>query len=183
MITAERLEYGDLLQTRLCSVSPCNRFRFYLGEPGTKTLLFIGVNPSTADITTDDQTIRKIKGFSSNYGFDGWGIINLAPQRATDPDNMDVLENKEATRVNLEEIQHYTAQYGVSNVVFSWGNLIEKRDYLATMPAKFLQVLGNPKVYSLGELTQKGHPRHPLMVGYATQLYAFDTSKFLEPCS
>lgn len=183
MITAERLEYGDLLRTRLCSVSPCNRFRFYLGEPGTKTLLFVGVNPSTADIATDDQTIRKIKGFSGIYGFDGWGIINLSPQRATDPDDMDALENKEATRINLEEIQHYTTQYGVSDAVFSWGNLIEKRGYLAVMPAKILQALGNPKVYSLGELTQKGHPRHPLMVGYAAQLFSFDTSKILEPCS
>lgn len=50
---------------------------------GTRYVQFIGLNPSTADETYDDPTIRKCVKFARTWGFDAICMTNLFAYRAT----------------------------------------------------------------------------------------------------
>ncbi len=50
--------------------------------------MFIGLNPSTADETKNDPTVRKCIGFAKRWGYDGLCMTNLFAFRATDPGAM-----------------------------------------------------------------------------------------------
>ena len=58
--------------------------RFVLEQPGERMLLVVGLNPSTADETHPDPTVRKVVGFAEGGGYDGFAMLNLSSERATD---------------------------------------------------------------------------------------------------
>ena len=54
--------------------SLCKRYRYSLERSwngGEGRVLFIGLNPSTADHKKDDPTIRRCVGFAKSWGFNG----------------------------------------------------------------------------------------------------------------
>ena len=51
-------------------------------------LMVIGLNPSTADETQDDPTIRRCVGFARQWGYGGLYMLNLFAYRATDPSEL-----------------------------------------------------------------------------------------------
>jgi hypothetical protein len=58
-------------------ISDCGLYRYRLERhalSGAGSVAWIMVNPSTADATTDDATIRKVIGFSERMGA-GWAIV------------------------------------------------------------------------------------------------------------
>lgn len=59
--------------------------RFMLGEVGENPIICLGINPSTANDEKDDSTISKIRKIASENNCDGWIMLNLYPQRATNP--------------------------------------------------------------------------------------------------
>ena len=69
--------------------SPCRRWRYTLlrrWEPANLIVVaFIGLNPSTADETLDDPTIRRCIGFAKAWGAGGMYMLNLFGWRSTDP--------------------------------------------------------------------------------------------------
>ena len=64
-----------------------NRLRYALGRSGSRPLLIIGLNPSTANQYTRDQTLTRVEHFSRRRA-NGLIMCNLYPQRATDPDDL-----------------------------------------------------------------------------------------------
>ena len=68
-------------------LSDCGTYRYRLwrkwgcGSP----LLFVMLNPSTADAEVDDATIRRCLGFADAHGFGELEVVNLYAYRATDP--------------------------------------------------------------------------------------------------
>lgn len=71
-------------------ISDSGLFRYWLERqwgPGPR-LVFIMLNPSTADAMLDDATIRKCIGFAQRLGFDGILVLNLFAFRATKPANL-----------------------------------------------------------------------------------------------
>ena len=74
-------------------ISACGKYRHKLsrhvkdGLPHNH-LLFIMLNPSTADAMHDDPTIRKCKGFAERLGFSFLEVVNLFDYRATDPKDL-----------------------------------------------------------------------------------------------
>ena len=63
--------------------------RYVLGQPGKNNLLVIGVNPSTATPDEPDPTIKKVMKITEDNGYDGWIMVNLYPQRSTNPKGME----------------------------------------------------------------------------------------------
>ena len=51
-------------------------------------ILFIGLNPSTADETKNDPTIRRCINFAKDWGYGGVMIANLFAFRSTSPEIM-----------------------------------------------------------------------------------------------
>lgn len=72
----------------LAKFSPCRKYRYTLWRrwnDGNNYVQFVGLNPSTADETKDDPTIRQCVHFAKMWGYDSMCMTNLFAFRATDP--------------------------------------------------------------------------------------------------
>ena len=71
--------------------SRCRHYRYSLQRQwhgGRGRVLFIGLNPSTADHRRDDPTIRRCVGFARDWGFAALEVVNLFAFRATYPQDL-----------------------------------------------------------------------------------------------
>lgn len=79
----------------LATWSTCKRYRYTLRRTwsaGDRIVAWLLLNPSTADETQDDPTIRRCINFSKSWGFDGLIIVNAYAWRSTDPAGLRSLE-------------------------------------------------------------------------------------------
>lgn len=159
-----------------------NSMRFLLGNNGLRPLIAVGLNPSTADDKKPDMTISKIIGFASRNNFDSFLMLNLYPQRATLPDNLDFKMDLVKHQMNLSKILDKLKQYSEINLLAAWGEPINKRDYLTNCLIDLNDKLKEFKInwLQIGDLTKSGHPRHPSRAGYSFGLSSFDFTKYIE---
>lgn len=146
-MTTDTIERG-------ADISPCGLYRYALWRkwgPGG-TVMFVGLNPSTADATLDDPTIRRCVAFARSWGFGGLMMTNLFAWRATDP--MHMLSAKDP--IGPENDMRLRAAYlNAKLTVAAWGahGTHKGRD------AAVRKML--PRLHYL-RLTKAGHPGHPL---------------------
>lgn len=154
--------------------------RYVLGEIGTKNLICIGINPSTATPESLDNTLKKVQKFASNKGYDGWIMLNVYPQRATNPKCIHTEINDSIHQENLKQIQLLIQEYPNFDVWASWGTLINKRPFLKKCLVDVAEVLGSDRNWlHLNELTKKGHPKHPLYLPYESEFNKFDITNYI----
>ncbi len=130
-------------------------------------VLFLMLNPSTADALQDDPTIRRCIGFARSWGYGGLVVWNLYAYRATDPTALD----DEADPIGRENEDHLWAILQGGNlglIVAAWGANPNRGTYVNREKAMFWGPLRDRDVYVLG-LTKDGHPRHPLYIRASTQ--------------
>lgn len=134
-----------------------------------RRVLFVMLNPSTADMMRDDPTIRKCKGFADRWGYRELEVANLFAYRATDPralakaDDPVGPDNDGAIRFTMSQ---------ADEIVVAWGRSCPRNLRSRThVVAALLATSGKP-VRCLGT-TQDGQPRHPLMLAYETPLIPF----------
>lgn len=130
---------------------------------------FIGINPSTADDTTDDQTVRKWKGFARQWGAGSFVVGNLFAQRATNVKDLRAAPDTD----HLKNLNHLAMMIAAADVVVPcWGALIKLPNEALRVQAKciadFVRSQRKP-LLCLGK-TKRGDPRHPLMLAYSTPL-------------
>jgi hypothetical protein len=68
--------------------SPCGRYRWWLVRhwcPERSPVLFVGLNPSTADAGRDDPTLRRLCGLAGCWGHGGVLVLNLFSRVGSDP--------------------------------------------------------------------------------------------------
>lgn len=172
-------------------MSPDRKYRYVLsrdleptltGEP--RTVAWVMLNPSTADATDDDPTIRRVKRFSTDWGYDRCTVVNLFPYRATKPRQLieafdagvDIACAGEFVGI-LNNDSWLVAQFMDADlVVAAWGatlDAFEHRGPIADLvmdrtAAVFkIAAMTGHDLHCLGT-TKGGHPRHPLYVKAAT---------------
>ena len=139
---------------RGATISQCGLYRYSLWRrwaPGPMCV-FIGLNPSTADATLDDPTIRRCVGFAKSWGFGGLMMLNLFAYRATDPAGMKAA--LDPIGPENDEALHF-AHSNTTTVIAAWGAH-------GTFKGRAQQVRAMlPRLHYL-RLTKDGYPGHPL---------------------
>lgn len=152
---------SNTIEKKDAIISDCKQFRYSLcrvWDASKPKVLFIMLNPSTADAETDDATIRRCRGYAESWGYGGFFVGNLFPFRSPEP--KDLLKCENPIGENNEEYLKTMAEH-CCIIVCAWGNSpivnkIKKRfpDYL---PLK--KIVG--ELHYL-ELSNDGTPKHPL---------------------
>ena len=141
------------------TIDHSNRYRYNLWRSipgGTKgTVLFIMLNPSTADAMANDPTIRRCMGFAERFGHCRLEVVNLYAYRSTDPANLATCDDPVGPE-NFAYIEMAAAQAEL--VIAAWGVnalSVPHVNHVTTL------VRNHKDVMCLGK-TKAGHPRHPL---------------------
>lgn len=149
-------------------------YRYLLGRRwglGSR-VLWVMLNPSTADASEDDPTIRRCVGFSKAWGFASLEVVNLFALRSTKPSGL--LDHEDPFGpVNLEHI--YLASLQAEQVVCAWGQHSARvRQLVNTYRPEVLDMLyaNERELVCLGR-TKRGDPRHPLYLAAKTERESF----------
>lgn len=150
------------------TMSECGKFRYRLwrkwgeGSP----LLFIMLNPSTADAEVDDPTIRRCLKFAQAHAFGELEVVNLFAYRATDPQDL----KRAGYPVGPDNDAYIEAAADAAAVCVAWGSHaagLERPD----MVLQQLRALGvKPQCL---RITRGGYPQHPLMLPSSCRLMPF----------
>lgn len=137
------------------AISPCERYRYtlYRGwEGGSGMVAFVCVNPSTANASDDDPTIRRCVDYAKRWGFQYMQMVNLFAYRATDPSELHRVVDPIGP-LNDYYIEDVLNQADL--VVAAWGvnGAFLYRDVVVR---KMI-----PRLHYL-KLTKDGFPSHPL---------------------
>ena len=142
-------------------LSSDGRYRYRLWRswgPGSRCI-WIMLNPSTADASVDDPTIRKCMGFAKRWGHDGIEVVNLFALRSTNP-RMLYSADDPVGPGNNEAI--LSAARSWSYVVCGWGN----HGGLHNRSAQVVRLLRGECVLTALCVTKQSQPGHPLYVSY-----------------
>jgi hypothetical protein len=126
------------------------------------------MNPSTADESVDDPTVRKEVYLSHKWGYGKYIKTNLTPYRATNPKNID------HTLVNMFAYENLTTILNLATqaqcVVACWGNNQSLKEW-ADQTLRALRI-AKVSLYCLGK-NKNGSPKHPLYLSNQVQLQPF----------
>ncbi len=104
-------------------LSECGRYRYRLtrvwDETGSR-VLWIMLNPSTADADTDDPTIRRCITFAKGWGYGGIEVVNLFALRSTNPRQLRTQDDP-VGEGNLDTIQEAALDMSNTLIVCAWG--------------------------------------------------------------
>lgn len=154
----------DGTQGSWATVSDDGLYRYDLGRfwgDADRLALWVMLNPSTADASEDDPTIRRVRGFSRIWGFGGCVVVNLFALRTTKPEHL--LDHPDPSgSMNVEKIRLWMEDRRVGAVVCAWGAGWRKLDLPRPNVEGKARFLGKSTV-CLGR-TKAGDPRHPLYV-------------------
>lgn len=137
--------------------SPCRKYRYGLHRVWSnlakpRYAMFIGLNPSTADETLDDPTIRRCITYARDWGYDGYIMGNIFAYRATKPEVMKACPSPIGDD-NDVWLKHLVARSEI--VIAAWGTHgthLGRGDQVRSLI---------PNLHVL-QLTKDGHPNHPL---------------------
>lgn len=142
---------------RGATISPCGLYRYELTRQwGDGPILeFIMLNPSTADGSEDDPTIRRCVGFAVAWGYGSIVVRNLYAFRATDPSALRQADDP----IGPENLRYLSAT-DADFTVAAWGANPAATIWWGGTATK---TLTGRKLFCLGT-TKSGSPRHPLYV-------------------
>jgi len=147
-----------------CEISTCGRYRYtlwrmLLGDT-SRFLLFVMLNPSTANAEDDDPTIRRCIGFAAREGYGALAVVNLFAWRATDAGEL----KRAVDPVGPDNdgwISALAAEAG--QIVVAWGARAKIPRGFQGRDRQVLRMLPREKVTALAVL-KDGAPSHPLFL-------------------
>lgn len=155
-------EYAS--QSGAVVVGPYRYLLWRVWNPDLPRLLWILLNPSTADESSDDPTLRRVQGFSQSFGYGGLEVVNLFALRSPDPRALAQIVDP----VGPENDRYIRgAVVRATKIIAAWGNyrMLYGRDHW------ILSQIAGP-IFCLG-ITRNGNPRHPLYLRGDTVLRSF----------
>lgn len=142
--------------------SRCRNYRYTLfrkWDHDMPLVMFIGLNPSTANELEDDPTIQSVTRITAHNGYGGFYMMNCWPIISPDPA---VLLSQFGHIDHEHHIAHNEFLLGevakmCKNVVFAWGNfnIVRKTKRDQALMEKF------PRALCIGH-NANGSPKHPL---------------------
>ncbi|MBA7649749.1 hypothetical protein ES703_57547 [subsurface metagenome] len=144
------------------------RFTLYRrwAESGDE-ILFIGLNPSTADEAHNDPTVRRCINFARDWGYHGVWLGNIFAWRATYPDGLDGVHEPVGRGNNL--CLKLMARR-CAKVVYAWG---DHGQYMGR-GCQVVDMLGPGWCFGINKT---GEPRHPLYLPRNAQLIRYPATK------
>ena len=159
------------------NISDCGRYRYGLWRTWDYSLphvLFIGLNPSTADETEDDPTIRRCMGFARDWGYGGIYMANLFAWRSTDPKILDKMHTDPVGPGNDYWLETYSHNFRC--IIACWGG----RGKILDRDIQVCRLLSGYRLLALG-LTLAGHPRQPLYLPRSAKPEPFRIARVEHP--
>lgn len=146
---------GHLME-RTAQLSDDGQFRWTLGRRWTRgaTLVWVMLNPSTADFATDDRTMKQVIWFSDQAGFAACEVLNLYPFRTPNP----ALIVADPASDSRNDMGLEAALVETRPIVCAWGTHPAGSDRGRRFTARAVE-LGRP-LLCLGT-TRNGSPCHP----------------------
>jgi hypothetical protein len=145
---------NNLFEDNGAIFSECRGHRYVLYRIWDKEkpcVMFIGLNPSVANETANDPTIRRVISFAKLWGYGGVYMTNLFSMVSTDPKKLIIQKD------NTENDRHLTEVSSKCQIiVYAYGNFEvfgRDKEVLALLPAG----------YAL-QINKNGTPKHPLYV-------------------
>jgi hypothetical protein len=167
---------GAMAKVSSAVLSDCGTYRYSLSrqwDDSRPGIVWIMLNPSTADAEADDPTIRRCIGFSKAWGYGSLTVVNLFGLRATHP--MDIRghhdpvgpANDQHVRMAVKEARRVIVAWGAVGSALGVGNQ-------PTRERVMLSLLAEAGVipYCL-KTTKEGQPWHPLYVAQVTKPQLF----------
>lgn len=152
--------------TRSASVSACEAYRYSLGRRWSKAppLIFVMLNPSTANALIDDPTIRKCMHYAKREGAGGVYVVNIFAYRATQPPRLRAVSDPVGPENDrhFEIVCEWPHDEGETQppIVLAWGAIHRSlRDQRETALG---WLSGHEDRFRCLGVTKSGEPRHPL---------------------
>lgn len=158
---------GQRIKEAGAEFSECKAYRYALWriwQPKGPAMMMVGLNPSTADETKNDPTIRRCIAFAKREGFAGLYMLNLFALRSTDPANLKKWASPIGPK-NDEALQYYSTK--CQRIVAAWGShpMVKVRwEHVCNAMGRQIDCFG---------ITKEGFPRHPLYLRSDTPLVRF----------
>lgn len=150
--------------TNICEFSPCRKWRYTLWrkwdegffEEPKGYMMVIGLNPSTADETKDDPTIRRCIAFAKQWGYNGLCMTNIFAWRDTKPEDMRKAEDPIGPANN-----HWLVEcaQNADLIVAAWG----KHGTYLNRSKQVVELMPKGKLVCLKK-NEDGSPQHPLYI-------------------
>jgi len=170
------MAFFDKAMTRAATISVCGRYRYSLWRVWNTSkplLCWVMLNPSKANATEDDHTIRWCIRYAAENGYGGIVVVNLFAFRATMPADMKAAadpigpDNDAMLAAVLKDVVRTGGK-----VLVAWGVHGEFQD----RDREVLKVI--TKYYRQAPLcldvTIKGHPKHPARLSPRLKLRAYE---------
>jgi len=161
---------ADLFLERDAVLSDCGKYRYLLRrtwDHGKPRVLFVMLNPSTADAEIDDATIRSCIRLSKGHGYGSFEVVNLFALRATDPTEL----SRASDPVGPGNDERISAAIGRCDLaICAWGAHPMAGNRADTV--RSLLRASRPAVFCFGT-TKAGAPKHPLYIKSGTPLVTF----------
>ena len=146
-------------------LSADGRYRYELARQLSHdpvTVLFIGLNPSTATAAEDDPTVRREVAFARRWGFGRYVKANLYALRSTHPSELKGATDPVGPE-NAETLRRLV--HHADRIVAAWGATALN----SSAHSAGAWICSLEKTHCLG-LTKGGQPKHPLRLRKDTPL-------------
>lgn len=174
------MKTDEIYKNLIYKTNTDNSARYVLGKYNENPLVFFGINPSTATINENDNTISVIEKIARKFGYDGYIMLNLCPIRATKiSDSFVKTYCEKEMLINLGYVKNVIKNG--QNIIAAWGSHITDRGYFLQSLIEKNRVIDsvNAKWICLSK-TKYGHPHHPTRIAYSKMnLTPFDMEAYI----